>query len=40
MEWGDGVGASCALTAVRLCVAKGLARKPNPVRQPLREWCD
>jgi hypothetical protein len=29
---------SCALSAVRLFLAKGLERKPNPVRQPLREW--
>jgi hypothetical protein len=30
---------SCALTAVSLFLAKGLERKPNPVRQQLREWC-
>jgi hypothetical protein len=30
---------SCALTAVSLFLAKGLARKPNPMRQQLREWC-
>jgi hypothetical protein len=30
---------SCALTAVSLFVAKGLERKPNTVRQQLREWC-
>jgi hypothetical protein len=30
---------SCALTAVRLFLAKGLERKPNTVRQQLREWC-
>jgi hypothetical protein len=30
---------SCALTAVSLCVAQGLERKPNTVRQQLREWC-
>jgi len=30
---------SCALTAVSLFVAEGLGRKPNTVRQQLREWC-
>src|SRR4029434_9472845 len=30
---------SCALTAVSLFVAQGLGRKPNTVRQQLREWC-
>ena len=30
---------SCALTAVSLCLAEGLERKPNTVRQQLREWC-
>jgi hypothetical protein len=30
---------SCALTAVSLFVAQGLARKANTVRQQLREWC-
>jgi hypothetical protein len=30
---------SCALTAVSLFLAKGLERKPNTVRQQLREWC-
>jgi hypothetical protein len=30
---------SCALTAVSLFVAEGLARKPNTVRQQLREFC-
>jgi hypothetical protein len=30
---------SCALTAVSLFLAKGLARKPNTMRQQLREWC-
>jgi hypothetical protein len=30
---------SCALTAVSLFLAQGLARKPNTVRQQLREWC-
>jgi hypothetical protein len=30
---------SCALTAVSLFVAEGLERKPNTVRQQLREWC-
>jgi hypothetical protein len=30
---------SCALTAVSLFLAKGLERKPNSVRQQLREWC-
>ena len=30
---------SCALTAVSLCLAEGLDRKPNTVRQQLREWC-
>jgi hypothetical protein len=30
---------SCALTAVSLFIAKGLERKPNTVRQQLREWC-
>ena len=34
------VARSCALTAVSLFLAKGLARKPNTVRQQLREWCD
>ena len=29
---------SCALTAVSLFVAEGLERKPNTVRQQLREW--
>ena len=30
---------SCALRAVSLMVAQGLERKPNTVRQQLREWC-
>lgn len=30
---------SCALTAVSVFVAKGLARQPNTVRQQLREFC-
>ena len=30
---------SCALTAVSLFLAKGLERKPNTVRQQLRELC-
>jgi len=30
---------SCALTAVSLFLAKGLERKPNTVRQHLREFC-
>ena len=30
---------SCALTAVSLVLAEGLERKPNTVRQQLREWC-
>jgi hypothetical protein len=30
---------SCALTAVSLCVAQGLERKANTVRQQLREFC-
>jgi hypothetical protein len=30
---------SCALTAVSLFVAEGLERKPNTVRQQVREWC-
>ena len=30
---------SCALTAVSLFLAKGLARQPNTMRQQLREWC-
>jgi hypothetical protein len=30
---------SCALTAVSLVLAAGLERKPNTVRQQLREWC-
>jgi hypothetical protein len=30
---------SCALSAVSEFVAKGLGRKPNTVRQQLREWC-
>lgn len=30
---------SCALTAVSLFLAQGLARKPDTVRQQLREWC-
>jgi Transposase DDE domain len=30
---------SCALTAVSLFVAQGLGRKPNTVRQQLREFC-
>src|SRR5512134_122280 len=31
---------SCALTAVSVFVAKGLARQPNTVRQQLREFCN
>jgi hypothetical protein len=31
---------SGALTAVSLFLAEGLERKPNTVRQQLREWCD
>jgi hypothetical protein len=30
---------SCALSAVSLMLARGLERKPNTVRQQLREWC-
>lgn len=30
---------SCALTAVSLFLATGLERKPNSMRQQLREWC-
>jgi hypothetical protein len=30
---------SCALSAVSLFLAQGLDRKPNTVRQHLREWC-
>jgi hypothetical protein len=30
---------SCALTAVSLFLARGLERKPNTVRQQLREFC-
>ena len=30
---------SCALAAVSLFLAQGLARKPNAVRQQLRECC-
>jgi hypothetical protein len=30
---------SCALSAVSQVMAQGLARKPNPVRQQLREFC-
>ena len=30
---------SCALTAVSLFIAEGLERKPNTVRQQLREFC-
>ena len=30
---------SCALSAVSLFLAQGLARHPNTVRQQLREWC-
>ena len=30
---------SCALTAVSLFLATGLERKPNTVRQQLREFC-
>jgi hypothetical protein len=30
---------SCALTAVSVFLARGLERKPNTVRQQLREWC-
>jgi hypothetical protein len=33
------VARSCALTAVSLFLAEGLERKPNTVRQQLREWC-
>ena len=36
---GRGLAHSCALTAVRLFLAKGLDRKPNRVRQQLREFC-
>ena len=38
--WGVGMvlARSCALTAVSLFFAKGLGRKPNTVRQQLREW--
>jgi hypothetical protein len=32
------VARSCALTAVSLFMAAGLGRKPNTVRQQLREW--
>jgi hypothetical protein len=30
---------SCALSAVSLFLAQGVERKPNTVRQQLREWC-
>jgi hypothetical protein len=30
---------SCALSAVSEFLAKGLERKPNTMRQQLREWC-
>jgi hypothetical protein len=30
---------SCALSAVSFFLAQGLERKPNTVRQQLREWC-
>jgi hypothetical protein len=30
---------SCALSAVSEVVAQGLERKPNTVRQQVREWC-
>jgi hypothetical protein len=30
---------SCAVSAVSLFLAQGLERKPNTVRQQLREWC-
>jgi len=30
---------SCALTAVSLCLAVGLDRKANTVRQQVREFC-
>jgi len=30
---------SCALPAVSLFLAEGLERKPNTVRQQMREWC-
>jgi hypothetical protein len=33
------VARSCALTAVSLFLAEGLERKPNTVRQQLREFC-
>jgi hypothetical protein len=36
---GMGLARSCALTAVSLFLAKGLERKPNTVRQQLREFC-
>jgi hypothetical protein len=36
---GRGFARSCALTAVSLFLAEGLERKPNTVRQQLREWC-
>jgi hypothetical protein len=36
---GMGLARSCALSAVSEVVAQGLGRKPNTVRQQLREWC-
>ena len=35
---GRGLARACALTAVSFFLAKGLERKPNTVRQQLREW--
>jgi hypothetical protein len=37
---GMGLARSGALRAVRVVLAKGLERKPNTVRQQLREFCD
>ena len=33
------VARSCAVSAVSVCLAHGLERQPNTVRQQVREWC-
>jgi len=39
--WSGGMvrARSCGLSAVSAVLAQGLERKPNTVRQQLREWC-
>jgi hypothetical protein len=34
-----GLARACALSAVSTFLARGLERKPNTVRQQLREFC-